>query len=255
MFASLGDILQSLAPKDLAKASTSNPTASMQPCKIVFAVMCLAGFVVSPARSGIILESVDWTQQAAPPTAALGGSWSFGSVAGTTVATLNSGQVFPVTWGARPFSSGYSTTVNEGVSLGAINGSTGVQTFSFQNSVSSVYLFFSYLDDGTSFDFGSYSWTLVGANHAYRAGNSVVVSGSADSIDDGFLVNINETFGPGNDLAFGFVNGIVGPGGQTVAFNLAQGAPAAVPEPGTWAGGALLAALLWWRRPRRATGI
>jgi len=195
-------------------------------------------WLVATQAHAAIVTSVDWVQQAVAPTSLIGGPWGFGStVTGTTGAYANAGTVFVANWGGLPFSAGYSTTVNNGVSLGG-NNATTPQTISFSGPVSSLYLFFNYTDPNSVFSFGSYNWTLVGASKAQRVGNTVVVASDAgNSNQDGFLVNINENFGVGNPLTFNYYD--PAPAGDSVAFTLGQGEP--VPEPGTWAAAALLA--------------
>lgn len=216
-----------------------------------FVALALLGLFVANSRAVIVLQSVDWNSSVG---SSLSGTWSFGSLTGTTgTGVTGAGAVLNVGWGGMPYGVGYTTSINEGVVLAAANNSTATQSFSFSSNVSSIYLFFAWVDNGTSFDFGSYNWTLVGANSAYRSGGSVVISGSSDQQTNGFLINVNETFGPGNDFVFNFINPtFTGTGGgHTVGFNLAQGAPQAVPEPGTWVAAALLvgaAGYVRWRR-------
>jgi len=218
---------------------------------LLVAVVSLFGFFANDARAGVVLTSVDWTQMAPEPTASIGGTWSFGSVIGTTGAFANAGKVFPATWGNLPFSAGYSTTINEGISLGVNANATQKQTFSFSGPISSVFLFFNYTDANTSFNFGTYNWYLVGANNAHRSGNTVVIDSTSNSENDGFLINIVETFDSNRNLEFDFVNntGAV----QSVAFNLGQGP--AVPEPSSFAialAGVAFGGFSKWRRRKRA---
>lgn len=226
-----------------------SPSLSKAITNPVILLSALLSLVVSQARAELLI-SVDWTQQGVSPTTQIGGTWSFGSVTGTTGAFGNSGTVFAANWGGLPFSAGYSTTVNEGISLGGNNANTP-QTINFSGPVSSLYLFFNYTDPNSVFDFGTYNWTLVGASKAQRVGTTVVVASDAGNSDqDGFLVNINESFGVGAPLSFSYFEPAAA--GDSVAFNLGQGAPHVVPEPGTWAAAALLlgtAGFVRWRRP------
>lgn len=186
-----------------ASINTKPQTSTMKKFTAFFAI-ALSGLFASQLSAAIVLESVNWGSFSGNTYS---GSWSFGNVGGTTASGVSgAGSVFNVNWAGLPYAAGYSTTINEGVGLGAAANTTATQTLTFSQSVSSLYMFVSWVDNGTSFNFGSYDWTLVGGNSASRSGSSVVVSGSNDQQSDGFLVNINETFGPGTDFVFNFVN-------------------------------------------------
>jgi hypothetical protein len=223
-----------------AFAPTAQPVAANRCLLIakkvltVLAVVAASFTVQSTTASASLVKTLDWTQQGSTiPTSSLSGVWSYGTVTGTTASALNAGAVFPAVWGSLPFSAGYTTSTSEGVALGAVKLTIAPQTFSFSGPVSSLYLFFNYIDNNTAFDFGSYDWTLVGANHASRVGSRVDVNGSSDTINDGFIININESFAPGSNLSFNFINN--NNINHSVAFNLGQGeAPSTVPEPSTY---------------------
>lgn len=182
--------------------------------QVLFAVigllLAISGFV--PAHANLI--SVNWTEQGTTPTSSLGGVFqsgttTYGTVSGTTDGVFNAGTVRTVNWGTTAFSAGYSTSVNEGVALAASSLSTRTQVFLFPQGVSSPHLFVNFLDSNTSFDFGGYDWTVLGANNASRSGSQMVTgTGATDTVNDGFLVRINQIFAPGATLSFNYVNNV-----------------------------------------------
>ncbi len=187
--------------------------------------------IAGPAfATPIQLESVNWLPSNTIPTSGLSGTWYYGAVAGSTSAVFNAGSTFGQDWGSVGFTSGYSTSANISNVLAAAGSSSAAQTFAFSQTVSMVYVFVNFFDANTSFDFGSYDWTLLASNYATRSGNSVIAAGvGSDRADAGFLVRINQSFGPGTNLSFLYVNN--NGAGESVGFTLA--APA-VPEPSTY---------------------
>lgn len=218
----------------------------------LFAAIVLLLMAPGPLSAQTNLVSVDWVEQGTPPTSSLGGVFrsgalTFGSVSGTTDRVFNAGSVREVVWGARPFSAGYTTSVNEGVALAASRNSARSQTFLFTEVVSTPHLFVNFLDVNTSFDFGAYNWTVLGANNASRSGSRMVVgSGATDTTNDGFLVRINQTFGPGTNLSFSYIN-------DTSVEHSVRFTVASVPEPSTYAQVAVAVVCCggWYVRCRR----
>lgn len=195
--------------------------------------LTLAGLgLPAAAMAAGSVESVNWN--AVGNSSSFGGTWSYGTVTGSSAAIPGAGSSFTLNWSGMPYGAGYTTSVTEAVGLGAPDVGSAVQTFAFSSSVTGVSLWFAWVDNGTSFDFGSYNWTLVGANNASRSGSSVVISGSQDRQQDGFMVRINETFGPTRGLSFTFNNPVnnLSDIGHTVGFTLAAATP--VPEPSTY---------------------
>lgn len=178
------------------------------------------------------LESVNWN--AVGNSSSFGGAWSYGTVTGSSAAIPGAGSSFTLDWSGMPYGAGYTTSVTEAVGLGAPDLGSASQTFDFSGTVSGVSLWFAWVDNGTSFDFGTYNWTLIGANSASRSGTSIVINGSQDRQQDGFVVRIDETFGPTRSLTFTFNNPVNNPSdiGHTVGFTMAVATP--VPEPSTY---------------------
>lgn len=211
----------------------------------------IVGFLLPLVGQGAgALESVNWN--AVGNSSSFGGSWSYGTVTGSSAAIPGSGSSFSVNWSGMPYGAGYTTSISEAVGLGAPDLGAATQTFAFGSTVSGLTLWFAWVDNGTSFDFGSYDWTLLGSNSASRSGSSVVISGSQDRQQDGFVVQINEIFGTGRNLAFTFNNPVNNPSdiGHTVGFTMAAAA-SPVPEPSTYGiilGGAVLALAVVRRR-------
>ena len=204
---------------------------------------------------GTTVTSVDWQQQGSTiPTTALGGSWAFGTVSGTTGAMQvdNAGAVFTQNWGGFAFSSGYDTSSDSSVAIGTAANSTATQTFAFSSQVSQLHLFFNYIDRNMVVDFGTLNWALLGATNAARSGSTVVVASAAGDngvATQGFLVSVNGTFGPGSNLTFDIINGSNWQ--STVGFTV--GTP--VPEPSTYGlilGGLALAGAALRRRRKQA---
>ena len=72
----------------------------------------------------------------------------------------NAGGVFPISYNYA-WNSGYTFSVGESVGLGAGILSNAVQPVAFSQNVSNPYLIVNWIDVGTSFHFGSNSFTLT----------------------------------------------------------------------------------------------
>ena len=211
----------------------------------------LAGILVlvavSFAKAQTSLISAQWTPPGSVPTTSGSGTLLIGNTIGLTTAAIgNAGAVFNWDWSALPFANGLTlnNTTNSGIAIAVGGNSTATQTLTFSSAISSPYLWFNYIDQNTSFSFGSYDWTLLSANGAARSGNSVNVTASASNLaDSGFLVRINQDFGPSSSLTFNYIStSLASTSGFTVA---------TVPEPSAFS---LLAVGLGvvLRRRRRA---
>lgn len=180
----------------------------------------------------IVLESVEWTPPiATPPVASGSGTWLGGETVNlSTSAANNAGAVFSWNWNTMPFATGYTVTgtTNTGIAVGAAGSATSPQSVSFSSTVNSPYLYFNFIDPNTSFNFSPFTWTFIAGSQASRSGSSVISTGT-NGPTDGFLIQVNETFGPGTPLAFNYVNGSVG----TSSAGFTVGVP--VPEPATCA--------------------
>ena len=201
----------------------------------------------------IVLESVQWNSPVGtPPVSSGSGTWLGGETVNlSTVAANNAGAVFNWDWSTMPFAAGYSLTAtnNTGIAIGVAANSTATQTVTFSSAISAPYLFFNFIDPNTSFNFGSYNWTFIAGNKASRSGSSVISTGLNEP-DAGFLVLINESFGPGTPLTFDYTLSGLAPSSSS-GFTVATPVSSAVPEPGTWAAAALLAggaAFIRWRK-------
>ena len=191
----------------------------------------LAGILVlvaaSFAKAQTSLIAVEWTPPGSVPTTSGSGTLISGNTVGLTTAAIgNGGAVFNWDWSALPFASGFTlnTTTNSGIAIAVSGNSTATQTLTFSSAISSPYLWFNYIDQNTSFSFGSYDWTLLSANGAARSGNSVNVTASASNLaDSGFLVRINQNFGPSTSLTFNYISTSLA---STSGFTIAT-----VPEP------------------------
>ena len=191
----------------------------------------LAGILVlvavSFAKAQTSLISAQWTPPGSVPTTSGSGTLLIGNTIGLTTAAIgNAGAVFNWDWSALPFANGLTlnNTTNSGIAIAVGGNSTATQTLTFSSAISSPYLWFNYIDQNTSFSFGSYDWTLLSANGAARSGNSVNVTASASNLaDSGFLVRINQDFGPSSSLTFNYIStSLASTSGFTVA---------TVPEP------------------------
>ena len=189
----------------------------------------LAGILVavaaSFAKAQTSLISAQWTPPGSVPTTSGNGTLLSGSTVGLTTAAIgNAGAIFNWDWSAAPFASGFSlsTTNNSGIAIGVGAGTTATQTLTFSSVINSPYLWFNFIDPSTSFNFGAYNWTFLSGNKASRSGSSVISTGSNAS-DDGFLIRINQDFGPGTSLNFNYAStGVVSTSGFTIS---------TVPEP------------------------
>jgi hypothetical protein len=174
------------------------------------------------AQAQTSLISVDWTDSGANPTS--GTLASLGNVYVNTSRVGNAGGVFSIPYNYA-WNSGYVFSVGESVGLGAGISSNAVQTFTFSQNISNPHLIFNWIDVGTSFNFGSNSFTLLGSANATSSGNLITVGeGSGNLESDGFLIRINGAFGPSNPLTFTFQN-------TTSAVQTVGATLATVPEP------------------------
>ena len=188
-------------------------------------ILVLVAVSFAPAQTSLI--SVQWTPPGFVPTTSGSGTLLSGNTVGLTTAAIgNAGAVFNWDWSALPFANGLTlnNTTNSGIAIAVGGNSTATQTLTFSSAISSPYLWFNYIDQNTSFSFGSYDWTLLSANGAARSGNSVNVTASASNLaDSGFLVRINQDFGPSSSLTFNYIStSLASTSGFTVA---------TVPEP------------------------
>ena len=221
-----------------------------------FIAFALVGMAYPNTSFGVIvLESVQWNPPVGtPPVSSGSGTWLGGETVNlSTTAANNAGTVFNWNWSTMPFAAGYSLTAtnNTGVAIGVGANSTATQTVTFSSSINAPYLFFNFIDPNTSFNFGSYNWTFLAGNKASRSGNSVISTGLNEP-DAGFLVLINESFGPGTPLSFGYTLSGASPS-SSAGFTVATPVSTPVPEPGTWAAAALLvgaAGYVRWRKRR-----
>jgi hypothetical protein len=211
------------------------------------------GFVVimlQSASHGALLTSAVWTTKGIPASGNLDGN----VISLTSASFDNAGDRFTFNWGGMPFAAGYTTTSNSAVAIGYTDG-TSTTSIAFSESINNLALWFNFIDPGTVFDFSGLNWSFVAGNNASRSGSTVVSTGS-NSPNDGFLINVDGSFGPSSPLSF-TIDQSGGSAGDTAGFTLSGTAPPlpAVPEPGTWAAAALLvggAAFMRWRRRQTA---
>jgi hypothetical protein len=188
--------------------------------------LAVLGLGLTHISSGqTLLTSVQWNPPAANPVVSGSGTWFTGNTVNLiTSAVINAGAVFNWDWSAAPFRSGFSlsTTNNSGIAIGVGAGTTATQTLTFSSVINSPYLWFNFIDPSTSFNFGAYNWTFLSGNKASRSGSSVISTG-LNASDDGFLIRINQDFGPGTSLNFNYVStGVASTSGFTIS---------TVPEP------------------------
>lgn len=122
------------------------------------------------------------------------------------------------------------------------------QTISFSASITNPLLLVNFSDATSTMDFGGLTLSFLTSNNAQLTGNTIDFTGSTNSSDDGFVAQINGTFGPGSDLTF-----IYGTSASfdSVAFSIAESGrqSAGTPEPATLALTlACLTALVFARR-------
>lgn len=91
----------------------------------------------------------------------------------------------------------------------------------FSQPVQNPYLFFSYLDQGTSFTFAQ-PFTLAQAFNASASGSTVTAGGATDNQNDGFVVQMQGTY---SSIGFNYNNSNAG--AETVAFT--TGVPGPLP--------------------------
>ena len=174
-------------------------------CGMALGVLLMAFGSLAQAQTSLI--SVDWTASGLVPQATTSGTLAgLGNVSVTTSGVSNAGGVFPISYNYA-WNSGYTFSVGESVGLGAGISSNAVQTVAFSQNVSNPYLIVNWIDVGTSFHFGSNSFTLIGSANATSSGNLITVGGGSGNLDsDGFLIRFNGAFGPSNPLTFTFQN-------------------------------------------------
>lgn len=176
-----------------------------------------APFVLSPVVGGLLLLAVATpghalstvcTAQWAPPlsTPPLSFEVASGPLTGgsappcfptsvsaqvTVGAGANAGEFFSGDIISGAATSNFARTSPESVALGVPGSTTDEQlTLTFSQTVSNPYLFFTYADNNTQFVFSD-SFSLVQANNASLAGQTVTVSGPDDGGQgDGFVVQM-----------------------------------------------------------------
>jgi hypothetical protein len=185
------------------------------------------------------VDTVDW---AAKGTNDGMGS---GTLAGGTItvsyisqAGFNSGETIPEAWasylgtaGAVP---GGVTHQTGGVLGGAVTAT--LEIINFSAPVVNPILLVNYLgpDQGEKFNFVANSFTVLSIHDATANGNTITGVNDTDSPDDGFGLQFNGSFGPGNSLLFTYTTDGGGPDGlQTVGFTIGL-PPATTPEPSTF---------------------
>ena len=217
--------------------------------EILFTALCVLG-LGAPAHADIF-DSVAWAADNNPD--------------GMGTGTLGSVDVtYDTTFGIPPVSTTVSDNWNTSLATGFLGtfsnqlagvvGSGGGPGFSqnivFSAPVTNPLLLFNFALPGTSIQFEESVTFLGGNNTQFDSGTQTVTfNGAAGTSDDGFVVRANGTFGPGNNLGFGyFITGT--PSG--IAFTVAT---SAVPEPSFGMMSALLlaavGALAKIRRPAR----
>ena len=98
------------------------------------------------------------------------------------------------------------------------------ESISFSAAVVNPILLITYGSLNSSIDLSGLSFALLSSNHTQLSGNVITFSAGSHTIDDGFAVQLNGTFGPQAPITFGFTPG----NGEldTIAFTVGQ-----VPEP------------------------
>jgi hypothetical protein len=83
------------------------------------------------------------------------------------------------------------------------DGAAAAQQITFGATIVNPILFVSYGHGGSSLNFGSLSLTMLSSNNASLSGDVVTFTASpGNTVDDGFAVRINGTFGPSTPLNF-----------------------------------------------------
>ena len=195
--------------------------------------------IVSLAEAST-LDTVNWA-----PDSTVDGTGS-GTLAGTIAVTyttgvgFNAGLTYPQDW-ANPLTdqgtagaTGGAVTYSLGGVLGGGDGTP--QTITFSAPVVEPTLLINYLGGQATyaadvFNFGSNTFSLLSANNAVAAGNTVsATTATTDLASDGFGIKFDGTFGPSNPLTFIYSsNGAGGNGLQSVQFTV--GIPLVTPEP------------------------
>ncbi len=195
-----------------------------------------------------VLDTVNWA-----PDTSIDGTGT-GVLGGTTTVTystavgFNAGVSYPENWASylgTAAATGGSVTYQSGGVLGGASPSVGgtTETITFSSTVTNPILLVAFLGgQGTyaadTFNFGPNSYTLLSSFDA--TSSAPVVSGTTadtDIADDGFGIQFQGTYGPGNPLVFNYssdpTNGLAFDDGlQSVAFTV--GVPlSTIPEPST----------------------
>ncbi len=211
-----------------------------------------SGLVPTVGTAGVV-DTVNWA-----PDASEDGT-SAGTLAGGTIAVtdttsvggpINAGEVF----GGREWSMGLGTaaaapdgtTFDTGASLGEFAGTPQVQTLTLSQNVVNPILFFNFDDPQVTYNFGALALTVLASNNAQFNGGSVSFLGSANTVNDGFAVQVTGTFGPNNSISFQAISTVDAT--QTVTIGIAS-----VPEPSSFvlAGTAVVMGLGVWTKRRR----
>jgi hypothetical protein len=171
------------------------------------------------------LISVDWTASGTAPISTSSGTLNgFGNISLTTSANANAGAVFPISYNYS-WQGGNNLSVGEGVALGVGASTSATQVITFTQTISNPYLLINWTDSGTSFDFGSNTFSMVGSSNATNSGNLITIgAGAANLAADGFMIRFNDTFGPTKSLSFVYNSNLTQ--AESVAMTLAV-----LPEP------------------------
>jgi hypothetical protein len=121
---------------------------------------------------------------------------------GANAGTFNPNYI----WGTKAGSSNFPTTSNTSMDVG-IQGTSSTEaiTVTFSQLIANPFLYFGYTDNNTSFTF-SQAFSLLQASNASKSGNQVLIAGASNSANDGFVVQMLGTYGPGNNLSFVYNN-------------------------------------------------
>lgn len=208
--------------------------------RISLAVLPLVGGLVflnaSPGRALTTVCSPDWQTGtgstrsgvltgAQPPCPASAVTATVTVGTGANAGQVNTGNV--ITGSAT---NNYTLTDVKSVDIGIQATSTENLALTFSQAVANPYLFFTYFDNNTSFTFGN-PFTVVQSNNATVSGSTISgTSGSSNSANDGFVVQMTGTY---TTINFSYNNTFAGV--NSVAFTagaIETPAPTSTPTPG-----------------------